>query len=256
MKKRIFLLLMFFLISLNGAMAAEMTPSFAFKYHLHNLFESYSKLRKSANLKQYDEMNKHLKNMAKSVDEIRNFIPKKNTNGTHFDRKKFIDSIDKLNNTIQDLMVASGKGELNETKLFTKDMLNVCVGCHTEVRLKYLFDLTGTRALFAEYIHDLADYIDIAKINVESGNNPEKVAENIRLINYYLGLLEDDDFPEKDPSGVILDKNAFNQHLIETKLIGEEILKKGVDIKMADFNVFKKSLNGLCVNCHEPERMK
>jgi len=256
MKKRIFLLLMFFLISLNGAMAAEMTPSFAFKYHLHNLFERYSNLRKSANLKQYDEMNKHLKNMAKSVSEIRNSIPKKNTDGTKFDRKTFIVSIDKLNNTIQDLMMASSKGELNETKLFTKDILNVCVGCHTEVRLKYLFDLTGTRTLFAEYMHDLADHIDIAKINVESGNNPKKVVENIRLINYYLGLLEDDNFPEKGPSGVILDKNAFNQRLKETKAIGEEILKKGDDIKMAAFNDFKKSLNGLCVTCHEPERLK
>jgi len=256
MKKRIFLLLMFFLISLNGAMAAEMTPSFAFKYHLHNLFESYSNLRKSANLKQYDEMNKHLKNMAKSVGEIRNSIPKKNTDGTKFDRKMFIVSIDKLNNTIQDLMVASSKGELNETKLFRKDMLNVCVGCHTEVRLKYLFDLTGTRTLFAEYMHDLADHIDIAKINVESGNNPEKVVENIRLINFYLGLLEDDNFPEKGPSGLILDKNAFNQRLKETKAIGEEMLKKGDDIKMAAFNDFKKSLNVVCVTCHEPERMK
>lgn len=256
MKKRIFLLLMFFLISSNGAMAAEMTPSFAFKYHLHNLFESYSNLRKSANLKQYDEMNKHLKNMAKSVGEIRNSIPKKNTDGTKSDRKTFIVSIDKLNNTIQDLMMASSKGELNETKLFTKEILNVCVGCHTEMRLKYLFDLTGTRTLFAEYMHDLADHIDIAKINVESGDNPEKVVENIRLINYYLGLLEDDNFPEKGPSGVILDKNAFNQRLKETKAIGEEMLKKGDAIKMAAFNDFKKSLNGLCVNCHEPERMK
>lgn len=255
MKTRLFILLMFILISLNGAMAAEMTPSFAFKYHMHNLFEGYSNLRKSANLKQYDEMGKYLKYMAKSIDEIRNFIPKKNTDGTKFDRKKFIDSIDKLNNTIQDLIVASGKGELNETKLFRKDMLNVCLGCHTEVRLKYLFDLTGTRTLFAEYMHDLADHIDIAMINVESGNNPKKVVENIRLINYYLGLLEDD-FPEKAPSGVILDKNAFNQRLKETKVIGEEILKKGNDIKIADFNDFKRSLNGVCVNCHEPERMK
>ena len=255
MKKRLFLLLMFFLISLNGAMAAEMTPSFAFKYHLHNLFESYSNLRKSAHLKQYDEMSKYLKHMAKSVGEIRNSIPKKNTDGTKLDRKKFINSIDKLDNSIQDLLAASSKGELNETKLFTKDILNVCVGCHTEVRVKYLFELTGTRTLFAEYMHDLADHIDIAKINAESGNDPGKVVDNIRLINYYLGLLEED-FPEKGPSGVILDKRAFNQRLKETKAIGEEILKKGDDIKMAAFNDFKKSLNGLCVTCHEPERLK
>ncbi len=255
MKKRLFLLLIFFLILLNGAMAAEVTPSFAFKYHMHNLFESYSNLRISANLKQYEVMNIYLKYMAKSVDEIRNFIPGKNTDGTKLDREKFIQSIDRLNKTIQDLREASSKGELNETKLFTNDILNICVDCHTEVRLKYLFKLTGTRTLFAEYMHDLAEQIDIAKINVESGNNPEKVIDNIRLINYYLGLLEDD-FPEKGPSGVILDKRVFNQCLKEAKGIGEEMLKKGKDIKMAAFNDFKKSLNGLCVNCHEPERMK
>lgn len=256
MKKRIFLLLMFFLISSNGAMAAEMTSSFAFKYHLHNLFESYSNLRKSATLKQYDEMNKHLKNMAKSVSEIRNSIPKKNTNGTNFDRKKFIASIDKLNNTIQDLMVASSKGELNETKLFTDDMFDVCIGCHTRLRLHYLFDLTYTRTTFSIYMHELSEQVNFANINIKSGNRPEKVVENIRLLNYCLGLLEDDNFPEKGPSGVILDKDAFNQRLKETKAIGEEILKKGIDIKTADLNDFKKSLNVICVTCHEPERMK
>lgn len=256
MKKRIFLLLMFFLISSHGAMAAEMTPSFAFKYHLHNLFESYSNLRKSANLKQYDEMNKHLKNMAKSVSEIRNYIPKKNMNGPHFDKNKFINSIDELNNTIQYLMVASSKGELNETMLFTDVMFDVCSGCHTGVRLHYLFDLTLTRTTFSIYMHELSEQVNFANINIKSGNRPEKVVDNIRLMNYALGLLEEDNFPEKGPSGVILDKNAFNQRLKETKAIGEEILKKGDDIKMADFNDFKKSLNGICVTCHEPERIK
>lgn len=253
MKKRLFLTLTFFLITLNGAMAAEVTSSFAFKYHMHRLFEGYSHARISTNLRQYDVANIYLKYMAASVDEIRNFIPEKNTDGTKLDREKFIQRLDKLNKTIEGLREASGKGNREETKLFTQDMFNVCVGCHKEVRLKYLFKLTDTGTPFAEYMHELSEYLDLAKINV--GNNPEKVIENIKLVNYYLGLLEDA-FPEKGPSGVILDKRDFNNRLKETKGVGEEMLKKGNDIKMAGIDDFKKSLNGFCVICHEPERLK
>lgn len=255
MKKRLFLILTFFLISLNVAMAAEVTSSFAFKYHMHRLFEGYSHARISSNLRQYDVTNIYLKYMAASVDEIRNFIPEKNTDGTKLDREKFIQRLDKLNNTIQNLKQASGKGDPEQTKLFTQDMFNACVGCHKEVRLKYLFKLTGQRTPFADYMHELSEYLDLARIYVELGNNQEKVVENIRLVNYYLGLLEDA-FPEKGPSGVILDKSDFNNRLKETKGISEEMLKKGYDIKVAGIDDFKKSLNGFCVICHEPERLK
>lgn len=255
MGKRFFLLIMFFQISLNCAMAAEVTPSFAFKYHMHRLFESYSNAWISVSLREYDVANIYLKYMIESVDEVRNFIPEKNSDGTKLDREQFTQRLNKLNNSVLELKIAISKGEQKKPILLSQEILNVCVGCHTEAKLKYLFKLPARRTLFAEYMHKISEHMDIARIYIEIGKSPEKVEENLRLIRYYLGLL-DDTFPEKGPSGVILDKGDFNKRLKESKRISEEMLKDGKDKQVADIEAFKMSLNSFCVVCHEPERLK
>lgn len=246
---------MFSLISAGSSIAAEISSTFAFKYHMHRLYDSYTHTRISTSLRQYDIANIYLSHMNESVGEIRNFIPEKNAEGYKLDRAQFIQRLDNLNKSILELKAASDKGDPKETKLLTQEVFNVCVGCHKEVKLKYLFKLSVSRTPFAEYMHSLSEHLDLARIYIESGSSAEKVEENLKLIRYYLGLLEDT-FPEKGPSGVILDRRDFDKRLKEVKENSEEMLKLGKGIKATNVEQFKQSLNGFCVICHEPERLK
>lgn len=255
MKKRLVLFFAIFTICSNSAMAAEETSSYLFKQHMHHLFDSYSNAWISVSLKKYDVAEIYLKHLLESVDEVRSYIPEKNADGTKLDREHFSQRLNQLNNSVLELKSAIGKGEERDTILLSQNIFNVCVGCHSEVKLKYLFKLPPRRTLFAEYMHKLSEHIDLARIYIEAGERPQKVEENQKLINYYLSLLEES-FPEKGPSGVILDKGDFDSRLKEIKGISEKMIKSGKEKKMASIEAFKKSLNGFCVMCHEPERLK
>ncbi len=60
-------------------------------------------------------------------------------------------------------------------------------------------------------------------------------------------------FPEEGPSGVILDKKDFSERIGKVRK-GLEKYAKGK--KLPDLESARTSLNGLCVTCHEPERIK
>lgn len=254
-KRFCFLIIMFFQISLNSSMAAEESSSFAFKYQMHQIFDSYSHAWESVSLKKYDIADIYLKHLQDSINEARDYIPGKNADGTKLDKERFTQRLNQLNITVSQMRGTIVREEPKDIKELSQQIFNTCVGCHTEVKLKYLFKLPASRrTLFAEYMHKLSEHIDIARIYTESGKSPEKVEENLRLIRYYLGLLEES-FPEKGPSGVILDKGDFDRRLKEIKGISEEVLKSAKD-RIAGIEAFKKSLNGFCVICHEPERLK
>ena len=76
-----------------------------------------------------------------------------------------------------------------------------------------------------------------------------------KLIGYYLGLLQDV-FPEQGPSGIILDREGFNSRLKEIQAVTKEMQMAVREKGAADISDFKKKINGLCVACHEPERLK
>ncbi len=59
--------------------------------------------------------------------------------------------------------------------------------------------------------------------------------------------------PEIGPSGVIMDKDLFNQRLQDTQKKLNEYSK---DKRQIDLVSAKNAINGLCIFCHEPERVK
>lgn len=251
MKTILILFAVFSIFCFDTADAAEKTP-YAFKYHMHQMVDNFSNASISATLKKYDVALIYLEKMLDSIDEVRKYIPEKNADGTRLDREAFSQRLNQLNNTILEMKVSVRRGE--DPRQPTQDIFNVCVGCHTEVKLQYLFRLPGRRSLFAEYMHKLSEHLDMARIYISDERGTRKVEENLKLIDYYLSLLEEI-FPEKGPSGVVLNKKNFDARLAEIKKLSDG-MKSAEGRKEADLEKFRVSLNDFCVICHEPERIK
>ena len=101
-------------------------------------------------------------------------------------------------------------------------------------------------------MHKAAENLDLTLAMSEDESLSDKAQEHFQLVNYYIGLLAPV-FPESGPSGAIMDKELFQKRLAEIK---ESLKKDGKTLTTADLKQSIKSINDLCVACHEPERIK
>ena len=240
-----------FLLSLTEAREPSANR---FRYYMHEIFDGYVHSKNSFSLKEYDVSDIHLKNMQEALIEAKKYMPQQNKDGSPIDRKVFLERVDQLQNTLLYLRTAVRGGDVEVSKRLGEDVFDMCVTCHSEVKVPYLFRFPQRTTIFGEYMHKISDHADLARIYLEE-SVPGETELQFKLIGYYLGLLQDV-FPEQGPSGIIMDREGFNNRLKETQAMTKEQQKVLREKGAVNIEDYKKKLNGLCVACHEPERLK
>ncbi len=226
----------------------------SFKYHMHQIFDSYNNARISFSLKQFDITTIYLQKLQESIESAEKNAPQTNRDGTELDRKLFQERISQLKKSVASLK------EINAVKFrdpiltdtLSKNIFSMCVTCHKEVKMDYLFNLPKRTTLFGEYMHKVSDNLDLALIKSEDASLAGEVKEHVQLLHYYIDLLLPI-FPEAGPSGVIMDRPAFQERV---KAIKSRLKVETGQFKSKELESSRETLNTLCVACHEPERIK
>lgn len=227
---------------------AAASSSNTFKLHMHRIFDSYNNARISFSLGKFDITNIYLKHLQESIDAAKKHMPDKNRDGTQLDKELFTKRMEKLKKD------ASSLKFINEVKyrdplltgFLSRDISNMCVTCHKEVKKDPLLKLPERTTLFGEYMHKAAENLDLALAMSEDESLSDKAQEHFQLVNYYIGLLAPI-FPESGSSGVMMDKELFQKRLAEIK---KSLKKEGKTLTTADLKQSIKSINELCVTCH------
>lgn len=239
-----------------AAGATDSTP-FAFKKSMHNIFHGYSHTWISIDMKRYGITDIHLKNILASTDELQDFMPEYNMDGTVFDRPRFLDRLGVFREKIGTLKAALKTAFPDEIRRFQGDIFRMCVTCHEEAKLTYIFHLPpGRRTPFQDYMHWITESFDLLRLYAEEGESwQDEARDHLKLIGYYLELLEST-FPDAGPSGIILDRASAIERVRTLRELSSEMLD-GLEINQPiETKDFRTTLNGFCVTCHEPERIK
>ena len=247
MKKLVLMLSLFTctFISPAGAWAEKITTSLDFKQQMHTIFDSYNNARISISLEKLDIAHIYLNEMLAAIEVAKRHAPEK-------DNRRILDTFEKLEGVVKELRAAMKRGDRLTTKIYSMDMFNGCVACHTESKLEILFKRPRRTTLFGEYMHKVSEHLDIARIMSEEKGKEGEVEKHVKLVVYYLDLLTSV-FPEGGPSGIIMDRKAFEERIVKVRM-GVEMHAKGRVVP--DLEGARTTLNSLCVACHEPERIK
>lgn len=238
------------------ASGGEDTP-FAFKNRMHQLFYSYSHARISLDMKRVDIADILLKRAESAIAGLPEFLPRYKMDGTEFDRKLFLKRLDELREKITSLRAAAQTAGAGEWKPISGEIFRMCVACHEEAKMDYLFRFPrGTRVLFRDYMHRIDENFDLLEFYLEEGEaGAEDAGDHLKLIGYYLELLEST-FPDAGPSGVIPDRDAAVARIKRLEALSGGMLDDVTKKKPVAVEDFRTTLNGFCVACHEPERIK
>ncbi len=252
MRKSTLPLLVILCVFATSASWADETSLNSFKHYMHKVFDSYNHARISYTLNKYEITDIHLRDMKAFIALAQKRIPERDRHGDRIDQALFAGRVARLQTAISDLRDAVKYKEPLLTELFARDIFNICVACHKEMKFDHLFRIPQQMTLFGEYMHMVSEHVDLARISKEQGKGPEALKKHLQLINYYLDLLKTS-LPDAGPSGVILDKAAFNRRIQE---IQERLRGHGKPGREPDLAHVREDINGLCVACHEPERLK
>jgi len=231
---------------------AEETSPLEFKHYMHKIFDSYNHAEISRLLGKDQIADIHLREMEEAIAMAQQHIPGKNKDGSRLDRKLFLARITQLQSMAADLRGAVKYGSNGLSKTFSKEVFNMCVTCHKEVKLEHLFRIPRQTTLFGEYMHKVSVHLDQARIYEGRKGMGDRFKKQLKLITYYLDLIKTA-APDQGPSGVIVDRERFNRRVEELEVKLNKDIKGG---KKIDLEGIKKGLNSLCVTCHEAERIK
>ena len=245
MKKIALPIILIIIIFPFQAMAEKVSGSLEFKQQMHGIFDSYNNARISINLEKLDIADIYLDDMLEAIKEAKKHAPEK-------DNRRILDTFGKLEGVVKELKAAIKRGDRLTTKIYSMDMFKGCVACHTESKLDVLFKQTRRTSLFGEYMHKVSENLDMARMLAEEKGTEKEAARHLKLVIYYLDLLTSV-FPEEGPSGVVMDRQAFSERIAGVR---EGVESKTQGEKTPDLEGARKTLNGLCVACHEPERIK
>ncbi len=239
-----------------AAGATDSTP-FAFKKSMHKIFHSYAHTWISIDMKRYGITDIHLKNILASMDELQDFMPEYNMDGTKFDRPRFLERLGVFREKIGTVKAALKTANPDEIRRFPGGIFRMCVTCHEEAKLAYLFRLPpGWRVLFQDYMHRITESFDLLRLSAEEGESlQDEARDHLKLIGYYLELLEPT-FPDAGPSGIVLDRASATKRVRTLRKLSSEMLDGLEKNRAIEIKDFRTTLNGFCVICHEPERIK
>jgi len=219
-----------------------------FKFHMHQIFDSYNNARISSSLRKFDITNIYLKHMQESIDAAKKYIPDTNRDGTQLDKELFTHRMEKLKKDVSSLTFINEVKYRDPllTEFLSRDISNMCAACHKEVKKGPLFKQPRRTTLSGEFMHKAAENLDLALAMSEDESLSGKAQEHFQLANYYIDLLEPI-FPESGPNIVIVDKELFQKRVAEIK---KTIEKESKPLTTADLKQSIKSINSLCATCH------
>ena len=227
---------------------AAASSSNTFKFHMHQIFDSYNNAKISFSLRKFDITNIYLKHLQESIDSAEMHLPDKNRDGTKLDKELFTKRIEKLKKDVSSLKFINEVKYRDPllTEFLSKDISNMCVTCHKEVKKDPLLKLPQRTTLFGEFMHKAAENLDLALAMSEDEGLSGKAQEHFQLVNYYVALLEPI-FPESGSSGITMDKELFQKRLAEIK---KSLKKDDKTLTTADLKQSIKSISVLCASCH------
>jgi cytochrome c553 len=227
---------------------ATASSSNTFKFHMHQIFDNYNNAKISFSLRKFDITNIYLKHLQESIDSAKKYVPDINRDGTQLNKELFTRRMEKLKQDVSSLKFINEANYRDPllTEFLSKDISNMCVTCHKEVKRDPLLTQPKRTTLFGEFMHKAAENLDLALAMSEDESLSDKAQEHFQLVNYYIGLLEPI-FPESGSSGVIIDKELFQKRLAEIK---KSLNKEGKTPTTASLKQSIKSINDLCVTCH------
>lgn len=252
-KKSIFV---FFLlaISVTAVYGKESVDTYRFKHYMHEIFKNYRNTNISIDMHDYDLAEVHTKHFLENISRIPEFTGDLAADGISLDREVFLARLDGLRADITEMRSILKARQTKKIKKLQPEVLQNCIGCHTEAKLKWLFRLPMSNNPFQEYMHEISDNVAVAEQLVDS-NEPDKAEDYIKIANQYLTLLQKVT-PYEGPSGVILDRNRYIGELRNAEGVALLILEDFKGRKPIRLEPIKQHLNKACVACHEPAMIK
>ena len=252
--KRIVLLLAFIPFLSPGPAAAEPISSFQFRLDMHQIFHNYRGLTLASKEANAAAAKAHAKLARDYIASVRAHIPEKDAEGAAINKIDFTARLDTLDRALATVDKTFGAGTNAEIAALPNKIFSICMGCHREAKLKYMFRLPEGHKLISDYMHSIAENYEMANIYLEEGDRDE-AALYLGVVNQMLSVLKRV-FPDKGPTGIIMDRERLIKQINEVEgynLLIQEDLKTG---KTENFPKVKQSLNVVCVACHEPDKIK
>jgi hypothetical protein len=221
---------------------------------MREIMENYRNVYLSVKEKRYDLTELHLNRIEEYIGRVPAVMPVTKKDGSKLDSAKFQGRLDNLSKTIEKFRTAYRKEDLESINDIPREMFNICMECHKDSRVKKMITIEMRTTLFSEYMHEIREHYDIAFIYAESGE-AKMVTEPLKIINEYLGRLKNV-FPDEGKTGVVMDRGRIVREIdtvIDYNKSVQMSLREG---RSADFSLLKRSINGICISCHEPEKIK
>ena len=252
--KKLLLVLSLIIFSATAIYGKEPDSTYRFKHYMHEIFKNYRNTNISIDMRQYDLAGIHTKYFLENISKVPEFTADLAAAGVTLDQAVFMERLGGLRERVTELRTALKTNDPKKIKKLQPDVLQACIGCHTQAKLKWLFRLPMPANLFEEYMHEISDNITQAGELMEA-NEFGKAEDYAQIANQYLTLLKNL-APYKGPSGVIMDRRRYLEELKSAEgfllLLTEDFKEK----KPADVDSVKNHLNKVCVACHEPGKIK
>jgi cytochrome c553 len=253
MRKLAFLILSSLFIAIP-AYSSETGSPVVFRSYMHEIYKSYKNALLSAQTLNYEMTDIHLKHLQDYIRAVSRYVPDTVENGAKLDKAAFLQRLEGFNKKISNLKKTVKKVDVAAIEQLRSDVFSVCADCHKTSKLPYLFRFPEYKTVFEEYMHGIRDNFKMARNYLEKGE-ALKAEESLKIVNHYLSLLKDV-YPEKGPSGVVMDRSWLDKEIKTAQGFNELVQMDLHEKHTGDFVLLKKQLNDICVACHEPERIK
>ncbi len=252
--KKVVLVLSLVIFSATAIYAQEAVSTYRFKHYMHEIFKNYRNTNISIGRHEYALAEIHTKHFLENISKIPDFTQDLAADGITFDQAVFMARLDGLRADITEMRKALKAKETKKIKKLQPEVLQNCIGCHTEAKLKWLFHLPASANLFEEYMHEISDNIGMAEQLMESGEM-DKAGDYVSIACQYLTLLKEVT-PYQGPSGIISDRKRHVAELRNAEGFLLLILEDFKEKKPIELAPAKEHLNKVCVACHEPAKIK
>ncbi|MBI5638115.1 MAG: hypothetical protein HZA03_09125 [Nitrospinae bacterium] len=252
--KKALLVLSVLVFSATAVFGKEPVSTHRFKHYMHEIFKNYRNTNISINMRDYGLAEVHTRHFLENISKIPEFAEDLAADGVTLDQMALLARLDGLREDITEMRKALKAKDAGKIKKLQPEVLQACIGCHTEAKLKWLFRLPASANLFEEYMHEISENISMAEQLVESGE-PDEGEDYVKIANQYLTLLKKVT-PYEGPSGVILDRNRYASELRNAEGFMLLVLEDFKEKKPIHLEPIKKPLNNVCAACHEPAKVK
>ncbi|MBF0368706.1 MAG: hypothetical protein HQL52_04535 [Magnetococcales bacterium] len=238
-----------------GETASAPEASYTFKNNMHRIFHAYNHTRISLGMERYDISLIQLDDALAAIEELPELMPARNSDGGPFFWKEFLKRLPVLHSKMTALKEAIQAKNKEQMERLPGEIFNLCIQCHSNARLDYLFRLPpGRQILFQDYMHRLSETFMAIQVYEGSAEGVEKERQQLALAGYYLDLLQTT-LPGAGPSGIILDPLKSQKQLAGLRSLTVSMEAELDQGKRLDAERLRQGINGFCVACHGPERL-